>query len=253
MIAPDPFTIAMILLAYAIAAVVKGAIGVGTPFIVIPILSPILGLPVAVAVLTVPLLAANVWQLWQYRAVAREVPFLPRFVAASALGIGFGNWGLVSFDAAPLMIFVGLAVLTYLGLDTLMPNLRLPAATGKRIAPLTGLGSGIMHGLSGISAPISLTYMTAMRLAREQFIFSASAAFLVAGMIQSVTLSYAGVLTADVALMSLIAVVPTLALLPLGTRLGRMFSPRTFRRLVLLLLLALALRMIHQGWSGLVA
>lgn len=251
MIEAEASTIVLIVLAYAIAAVVKGAIGVGTPFIVIPILTPVLGLPVAVAVLTVPLLTANVWQLWQYRAAAPQVRFLPRFLAGSVLGIGFGNWGLVSFDAAPLMILVGVAVLAYLGLDRLMPNLRLPAAAGLRIAPLAGLGSGVMHGLSGISAPISLTYMAAMRLGREPFIFAASAAFLVAGAIQSVTLSVAGVLTGPVAVLSLIAAVPTLACLPLGTRIGRMFSARTFRRLVRLVLLGLALRMIQQGYGGL--
>jgi uncharacterized membrane protein YfcA len=250
MAAIDPGIIAMIVLAYGIGAVVKGAIGVGTPFVVIPMLSPLLGLPIAVAILTFPLLTANIWQIWQYRAVAREVRFLPRFVAGSAIGLGFGTYGLVTMNPDPLMVFVGLAVMAYLGIDAILPNLRIPARTGLQIAPLAGLGSGVMHGLSGISAPISLTYMAAMRLDRAQFIFAASAAFLVAGAIQLVTLSVAGVMTQQVLLMSLIASVPTMALMPLGTALGRWLSARAFRRVVLLMLFGLAIRMIYQGLFG---
>lgn len=245
----DPGTISMILLAYGVAAVVKGAIGIGTPFIVVPLLAPQLGLPVSVAVLTFPLLSANIWQMWDYRATARGLRFLPPFLLGAAAGLGFGTYGLVTIDSGPLMVFIGCLVMIYLGLNAALPNLRISRPAGQRLAPFAGIGAGIIQGLSGISAPISLTFLSALRLERGEFIFAASAAFLVFGMVQFVTLSAAGVMTGHVALLSLIATVPTLALMPLGTRLGRWLSAQTFRRAVLALLFLLALRMVYQGLS----
>lgn len=237
----------MILLAYALAAVVKGAIGVGTPLIVVPMLSAMLGLPSTVASLTFPLIVSNIWHVWEFRAARRDLSFLPVFMIGAGAGIGFGTWGLVSFDPAPIMITVGLMVLAYLALTLVAPHLSLSKRAGHILAPLTGAGSGFMQGLSGISAPISLTFLSALRLDRPQFIFAASATFLTFAFVQLVSLRLAGVMTNTMAGLSLLAAIPTLAFMPLGSMLGRRISTQAFRHVVLALLFLLALRMIYQG------
>jgi uncharacterized membrane protein YfcA len=242
--------VVLILIAYSLGAIVKGAIGVGTPFIVVPMLAPTLGLPMAVAVLTFPLIVANVWQMWQFRSVAPALRFLPTFLLGAACGLGFGTYGLVTINAGPLMVFIGCAVMTYLVVNIALPNLRISAKTGVRLAPFTGLGAGMMQGLSGISAPISLTFLSALRLDRAQFVFSASSAFLVFGTIQFITLTVAGVMTVQVGYLSLLASVPTLLLMPVGQRLGMWLNARTFRMAVLGLLFLLSIRMIYQGIWG---
>lgn len=247
----EAFDLLLVVFAYSLAALVKGAIGVGTPLVVVPLLSPQLGLPQTVATLVFPLIVANAWHVWEFREIRREMPFLTPFLVAAGLGVGVGTWGLVSLDSAPLMIVVGASVLAYLAFNLAVPGFRLVDRHAVVAAPFAGAGSGVLQGISGISAPISLTYLSAVGLERSGFIFSASATFLIFAIFQALALTVANVLTQTLALVSLLAAIPTAALMPLGGYLGRRIPPRAFRQIVLCMLFLLALRMIWQGLSAL--
>jgi len=241
--------LAAILIAFALAAIVKGAIGVGTPLIAVPLLSTRLGLPETITLLTIPLVVGNCWHVWEYRSARRDLRFLPSFLICAGAGVGIGTWGLVSLDPAPLRVGIGIMVLIYLATTLALPNLTLSHIAGRKLAPLVGAGSGILQGMTGISAPISLTYLSALQLTRPQFILSASSVFLTFALIQSVTLSLAGIMTLKLLALSAMAAGVMPVFLPLGGVLGRRISPKVFRQIVLALLLVLAVRMIHQGIS----
>lgn len=235
--------------AYALAAVVKGVIGLGTPLVVVPLLSTRLGLPTTIGLLIVPMFLSNAIQAWQYRIERHHVPFLPAFVVTAGLGIGFGTWGLIWLDPEPLKLIIGVAVLVYLALSITVPNLSLSPRASFRLAPFVGIATGFLQGLSGISAPISLTYLSALHLSRARFIFTISTLFMSYSVFQFISLATAGVMTGALFAWSALATVPTLLFMPIGTRIGRRFSAAGFRYAVLALLFLLALRMIWQGLS----
>ena len=77
-----------------IAGIVKGAIGSGVPVIVIPILTMLYDVQLAIAVLIAPNLFSNALQVWQYRQHLLPLRFLAAFSLAGGLGIilAHGGW-----------------------------------------------------------------------------------------------------------------------------------------------------------------
>ena len=47
---------------FVLGGIVKGVVGIGLPLVLIPLLTPVLDMPVAVALLTVPMIATNIGQ-----------------------------------------------------------------------------------------------------------------------------------------------------------------------------------------------
>ena len=55
------------LLTFVIAGIIKGAIGSGVPVVVVPVLTMLYDVKLAIAVLVAPNLFSNALQVWQYR------------------------------------------------------------------------------------------------------------------------------------------------------------------------------------------
>ncbi len=74
-------------IALLVAGIVKGAIGSGVPVIVVPILTMLYDVQLAIALLVAPNLFSNALQVWQYRRHLLPLRFLAAFSIAGGLGI----------------------------------------------------------------------------------------------------------------------------------------------------------------------
>jgi hypothetical protein len=107
-----------------------------------------------------------------------------------------------------------------------------------------GAGAGLLMGASGISAPISITFLNALRLDRVAFVATISVFFATTSLPQIGLLAYYGVLTPPVAALSLAALIPILGMMPVGAYLARFLSKEAFDRIILGILTVLALRIV---------
>jgi uncharacterized protein len=64
MMSPNPFELALVAAAFVLAGVVKGVIGLGLPTIAMGVLGALMTPSQAAAILIVPALLTNVWQMW---------------------------------------------------------------------------------------------------------------------------------------------------------------------------------------------
>lgn len=240
--------LAVLLLTFCVAGTVKGALGLGVPIVSVPVVATILGLPTAVSMMIVPLLTTNLWQIWQYRHTWRQVGIMVPMLSFAVIGIALGTTILVRVDERILFGVLGCIVLIYIGINTLRPSFAVPERIGFRVAPFVGLGAGMLQGTTGISAPISLVFLHALRWPREVFIFAVSVMFLTFGCVQIVTLSVAGIFDTDMFIASALIVPPLMAFMPIGAALGRRFSKTVFERLVLALLGLMALRLLYVAF-----
>ncbi|HEV7372021.1 sulfite exporter TauE/SafE family protein [Arenibaculum sp.] len=240
-------TLALIGLALGAGAMVKGATGMGLPIIAMPMLATAFGVPHAIAVLTVPLIVTNAWQVWQHRSHARGASFLKRLLAAGIFGIGIGTWLLTAVPERSLSLVLGLLVVAYVGLQVLHTDFRLSGDAGRGLAPVAGAAAGMLQGATGISSPIGVTFIHALRLEREAHIFAVSAMFLLFSLTQLPALAVAGIMSWPRFVEGLIALVPVLALMPLGAWVGRALSRRTFDVIILGLLVILAVELIWKS------
>lgn len=226
----------------------KGATGAGAPIVGVPILAMIFGVPMAVAIFSVLNLVSNLWHAWAYRAHRKPGAFVPSFALSGAVGVVAGSFLLASLPTETLMGTLGAIVLGYIALRLARPDWVLSRETGERLAALSGLSGGLMQGAGGISAPISVTYLNAMRLSRDEFIGTISVFFIAMSATQVPTLVALDIITRESLLLCLAAAVPLFSAIPLGEWAARHFSRMVFDRIILGILGVIALRLI---WTAL--
>ncbi|MEE4118033.1 MAG: sulfite exporter TauE/SafE family protein [Paracoccaceae bacterium] len=231
-------------LGFLAGGVLKGAVGAGAPLLGVPILALIYDVPLAVAVFTLPNLISNVWQAWAFRRHDPAPRFSATFAGAGAMGALGGSLLLVSLPGEALMATVGALVLVYIGVRLARPSWGLARETAHRLAAPMGLVGGLLQGAGGLSAPVSLTFLSAMRLERLAFIATVSVFFTAVSAVQIPTLWVLGVLTPERLALSALAVLPLFAGIPVGQALARRISRAAFDRVILLILAAIALRLI---------
>ncbi|MCG6903509.1 MAG: sulfite exporter TauE/SafE family protein [Rhodobacter sp.] len=232
-------------LGLAAGGVLKGAIGAGSPIIAVPILALLYDVPTAVALFTLPNLFSNLWQGWTYRAHQISRRFVWTFAGAGALGALVGSVLLAYLPGDMLLAVVAMVVFVYIGVRLTRPNWILSRASAAKLAGAAGLIGGVMQGAGGISAPVSVTFLNAMRLERAEFIATISIFFATMAVVQIPALWTLGILTPDRAILSLAAGIPLFGGMPVGAWLARRIAREKFDRIILWLLALIALRLLY--------
>ena len=196
----------------------------------------------AVALFAFPSLVSNVWQGWAFRNRIPSRALVFGFAIGGAVGAGVGTMMLVSLSSDLLMLGVAGAVLAYVVFRLARPDWSLGMQAATRLAVPMGFAGGVLQGATGLSAPVSLTFMNAIRMDRDAFIAAISMFFAMMSVTQIPLLLAWGVLTPDRAALSVGALVPLLGAMPLGTALARRMSRATFDQIILGLLTLIALR-----------
>lgn len=249
----DPLLLALAALAVFAGGVLKGATGAGAPIFAIPALSMVFGVPVAIALMVVPNTLSNVWQAWLYRHDLPDRRYLLHLVVGAFLGAISGTALLALAPAWALSLVMACAVLAYVAVRLLQPDLRLDPRIGRRLGLPVGFLGGALQGATGISAPATLTYLNAMRLARGTFVATASVLFTAMTVMQGLSLVAVDLLPLPLFLGGFIALALLLAGMPLGGWLGRRLSMRAFDRAILALLTLLSLRLLFDAFHALIA
>jgi uncharacterized membrane protein YfcA len=241
----DAFTFAGLTLALAAGGLAKGATGMGLPLVGLPVLTPLVGLQQAIGIMLTPMLLTNAWQVWRLRAVRRDtgLAFLPRFLVAGAVGVALGTWALGALPERSRVFGLGVILLAYVALRLAQPQVEVGEATAGRLGPSVGLAAGALQGATGISAPIGVTFIHAMRLDRSEHVFAVSAMFLGFSLVQLPAVAVAGIFEPAWLAQGVFAMLPVMVGMPLGERLGRRFSRETFDRLILIFLAVMGVKL----------
>jgi uncharacterized membrane protein YfcA len=229
-------------IALAIGGVLKGATGAGAPLLAVPILAMLYDVRLAVALFTLPGLLPNIWQGWAYRHHLPSPKLTVGFALGGGLGAALGTAMLVSLSSDLLMLAVAAAVLAYVGFRIARPDWALSMPVAVRLALPMGLAGGVLQGAAGLSAPVSITFLNAIKMERGAFIGAISIFFAVMAAVQIPLLMMWDVLTPMLVGLSAGALVPLLAAMPVGSFLAKRMSPSTFDRIILGVLTLIALR-----------
>ncbi len=239
--------VVMALLGLGLGGILKGATGAGAPVIGVPVLAMIFNVPMAVAIFTIPNLATNIWQGWHFRRSQISGRFTLIFAGTGALGAGIGSILLAFLPSAVLMGVVAGVVLLYIAFRLMRPNWQLARPLADRLCAPVGLIGGMMQGAGGISAPVSVTFLNAMRLDRGQFIATIAVFFCAMSLVQIPLLAQFGIMTGEIALLSLAAMVPLIGGMPIGAWLARRISKEAFDKIILALLGVIALKLLGDA------
>ena len=101
----------------------------------------------------------------------------------------------------------------------------------------------------GVSGPIVAMWFHGYRLSKNAYVFSVTALFLMSGAAQLVVLMLTGQYDRDRIVAAALALVATLAVIPVGTRLRDRVGGQTFERLILILLIVSGCSLILRAAS----
>ena len=228
----------------ALGGFLKGATGAGAPIVAVPVMALVFDVPFAVAVFSVVSLISNIWQGWHYRKNLPSMRLAGGMAISGGIGAVLGSMLLAFLSTDILLATLALVVFAYIALRLARPHWSLPRRRAERMAPAVGLVGGIMQGAGGISAPVSITFLNAIRLERGEFIATISIFFLAMSATQIPALAAIGILDGQRTIYGMAATVPLFMAMPLGAMTARRVSRQTFDKLILALLTVIALRLL---------
>lgn len=237
----------LISLAFAAGGIIKGAVGAGAPLLAVPLMVLLRDVQFAVAVFVLPNIVPNLWQFLQYRHAIDSPRFAVGFAVAGGVGAGLGTVALAGWRPDVLMLVVAVAMVGYIGFRLARPAWHLPRQQAARLVIPVGLVAGALQGASGLSAPVSLTFLNAIRMEREMFIATVALFFIALGVVQlPVQLAY-GIMTPERFVYSVLSLIPLIGFMPVGAWIGRHLSRTVFDRLILVILAVLAAKIIFDA------
>lgn len=242
--------VAIIVAAIGVGSFIKGATGTGLPQIAIPVIATFLGVERAVVIMAIPGVVANAWMVWSNREGLRMSRDLPSLLATGVVGSVVGTIALKTLDGRILSVVLAVIIIGYVVVSTLRPDFTFSARLTRYASPPVGLVAGGLQGATGISGPLLSTYVHGFGLPPQGYVFSLSVLFIVFSIMQTVTLFGIGLYTPSRIAESLLALVPIAILLPIGTRVARRWSATTFKRVILVLLVLTACKLLVDALRG---
>jgi uncharacterized membrane protein YfcA len=241
----DSITIIAILIAFALGGILKGATGAGAPIITIPVIAAFYDVRVAVIIMVIPNLLTNIGQLYQFRKTILPSFFTVSFALGGGIGAFIGTILLANLSIKILTLSVAFIVLVYILLKLIVPSWKLIYKKATKLVFIMGAAGGVLQGTAGLSAPISITFLNAMKLERNQFIPTISVYFGVMSIFQMPTLYYYDFLNFEIIIASLISTIVLLCFMPIGSWIAKSVSKENFDKITLILLAFIAVRIIY--------
>lgn len=237
-------SIIVIALCLVLGGVLKGATGAGAPLLAVPALALLFDVQFAIVVMIIPNILTNCWQGWKFREHLPAASFVMPLVIGSVVGVLAGTYLLSTVPLSVLPVFLAVAVFGYVALRLARPNWVLDMQIATRVAFPMGIAAGVLQGASGISAPVSITFLNAIRLPRPVFVATISVFFAVFSVFQLGALWFSGVADSQGLLISLFALLPIALGMSIGARIAAKVDPSIFDKMILALLSLIAARLL---------
>jgi uncharacterized protein len=223
-------TFILVAAVFALAGFVKGAIGLGLPTIAMGLLAIVMPPVEAVAILLLPSLLTNIWQM----VAGPSLRTIVRRLWPMMVGVCLGTWagmGLMTGTSARYgTAFLGAALALYALTGLVSIRLALPRDWEAIFGPLTGVITGIITAATGVFVIPAVPYLQAIGLEKDDLVQALGLSFTVSTLALAVNIGAAGSLNVSKASITLAAVVMACAGVWLGQTLRLRLPSSVFRR-----------------------
>jgi uncharacterized membrane protein YfcA len=239
----DLFELAIVAAVFVLAGVVKGVIGLGLPTIAMGLLGALMTPNQAAAILVVPALLTNVWQMWDGPALKILLRRLWPMLVCALLGTLPAAGILTKANVRLTNALLGGVLMVYALIGLIGAHFKVSRRTEPLLGPLIGLTTGLINGATGIFV---VPYVQALNLGKEELVqalaISAFASTLALALGLGLNNGLGGAMVAP----AMIALVAAFVGMTIGKALRSRLSVAAFRRWVLVGLLLLGGSMVAR-------
>ncbi len=243
----DSLVLTLLLVAtFTLAGTVKGVTGMGLPTVAMALLGTLMSPSVAAALLVIPSLVTNIWQLLHgphlHTVVQRLWPMMLAIMVSTLAGAAL----LTKVDARWSGFALGGVLVAYVLHGLLAPALQVPVWVEKRFSPAVGVVTGIVTGATGVSVIPVVPWLQSLDMERDVLVQAFGLSFTVSTFALAMGLWMQGAFALSTLGWSALSVLPALAGMWLGQKIRARISPRRFRQCLLMFLLLLGLQLLLQ-------
>jgi uncharacterized membrane protein YfcA len=243
LLAHPPAALLFILLVFILAGTVKGVVGLGLPTVAVGLLGIVMAPREAAALLVVPSLVTNIWQLAAGPGVVPLVRRLWPMLTGICAGTLVGSALLPPMGSRYGAAFLGGALVLYAISGLTAFTLHVAPRAEPVAGPLTGIATGVITAATGVFVIPAVPYLGGLKLERDALIQALGLAFTASTCALAVSLMADGAMPLHAAGTSLVAVVPALVGMWFGQHIRARIRPAVFRRCFFVGLLGLGLHL----------
>jgi uncharacterized membrane protein YfcA len=232
---------------FVLAGIVKGVVGLGLPTVSMALLALLMPPAQAAALLIVPSLVTNVWQIRPWQTLGPMWRRLATMQLAVFCGTLAGAWLLGAPSGAWATAALGVALVAYAALGLSGYRLGVRASSERWMSPLVGLITGFVTAATGVFVIPAVPYLQALGLQRDALIQAMGISFTVSTVALALGLSFNGGFSGADLGASALLLLPALAGMAAGQYLRERLSPTLFRTCLMGSLALLGTHMIVQS------
>jgi len=218
-----------IVLAFLIAGFVKGGVGVGLPTVIMGLLSIIMPPAQAAALLVIPAIATNIWQMAAGPALGALLKRFAWMIVAIFIGT-FTTIGLMTKTTSLATAALGAVLAAYGAYGLFARRFEVRREAEAWLSPVIGIITGMLSGATGVFVIPTVPYLTSLKLDKEELVQSIGISAFVCPLALGLALAASGRFEAGVAASSLLALVPALGGMYVGQKIRRRLAAASFMR-----------------------
>ena len=240
--------IAGVVCSLTVAGLLKGTIGVGMPVVALPLLSLFIDIKSATMLLSMPLVFSNLPQALEDGKAGRCLAELTPVFLGMIPGLFLGVWVLLALDVNIAKMIAGLMLIGVSGVTLLAPKLEIQPRSVLPAGIIFGFFGGILGGVAAMSGPLVFIFLLAKGLRGKAFTKAASLFLVVSAGSLAILLTTSSQFTwADISV-STAATLPVVLGMYFGQHMRDKIAPETFRKLVLIAVIAAGVDLLRHGF-----
>jgi uncharacterized membrane protein YfcA len=242
--------IAAVVCSLTVAGLLKGTIGVGMPVVALPLLSLFIDVKSAAMLLSMPLVLSNLPQALEGGKTGQCLMQLIPVFLGMIPGLFLGVRVLLAVDANAARIIAGVVLMGVGGITLLAPKLQLRSRLLLPAGIAFGFFGGLLGGIAAMSGPLVFIFMLAKGLRGKAFTKEASLFLVVSSGLLAMLLTASGAFSWLDVSVSTAAMLPVVLGMYVGQHVRDKIAPETFRKLVLIAVIAAGAELARHGLFG---
>jgi uncharacterized protein len=241
---------AAVVCSLVVAGLLKGMIGVGMPVVALPLLSLFIDIKSAAMLLSMPLILSNLPQAMEGGKTGRCLMQLMPVILGMIPGLFLGVRILLALDASVAKIVAGVVLMGVGGLTLLAPKLELAPRLVLPAGITFGFFGGILGGVAAMPGPLVFIFLLAKGLRGRAFTKEASLYLVVSAGLLAILLTASHEFSWLDVCVSTAALFPVALGMSVGQHMRDRIAPETFRKLVLIAVIAAGVDLLRHGFFG---